>query len=179
MGYWLGLLALPGTPIPALDQTRQILMCTCKYKIRKRHSESFTCIFISLCLRAPKGMIYLRQYFIPQDYLLSSLQRLQRWQLWCWLLRCTYTVHWHCTKMISRLLTWVTVSWGHISVSIILSCVQVIHMEIKTFISCYQFFKSSAAPSYWINYNWLGMSSGLLGVCVLVGFFGFLFPLSL
>lgn len=151
MHYWLGFLAVPGALIPALNQTRQIHMCTCKYKIRKSHSETFTCIYISLCLRAPKGMIYLRQYFIPQDYFLFSLQRLQRWQLWCWLLRCTYTVHWHCTKMINRLFTWATVSWGQISVSINLSCVQIIHMEIKIFISCYQFFKSRAPPFYWIK----------------------------
>lgn len=127
---------------------------TCEHastKSEKSHSESFTCIFISVCLKAPKGMIYLRQYFISQEYFLSSLQRLQRWQLWCWLLRFTYTMHWHCTKMINRLFTWAAVSWGQISVTINLSCVQIIPMAIKSFISCYQFFKSPAPPFYWIK----------------------------
>lgn len=122
----------------------------------------------------PSGMIYLREYFIPQDYFLSSLQRLQRWQLWCWLLRCTYTVHWHCTKMINRLFTWVSLL-GTDSFTINLSCVQIIHMGDKNLHILLPILQVTCS-SISLNKVELGMSCGYWDF---VGFFGFLSPPSL
>lgn len=80
-------------------------------------------------------------------------------------------MHWHCTKTINRLFTWATVAWGQISVTINLTCAQIMHLEIKSFVSCYQFFESLAPPFYWIKQNWLDMSCGYWGFAFWWGFF--------
>lgn len=130
MGYWLGRLAVPGTLIPALDQTRQFPCVRTRTKSEKATVKASPA-FLFQCLRAPQWNDLFERVFHSPALFSISLQRLQRWQLWCWLLRCIYTVHWHCTKMINRLFTWATVSWGQIQPLWALSCVQIIHMGDK------------------------------------------------